>query len=810
MDSEGPTIDPKGSSSRRQEGSDPPSSRTGSTLGSSSLLGSSRRPLTPERGAFDSGEEVAGRYRIIGLLGKGGMGEVYRAHDNAIGQEVAIKFLPEEVSADPARAELFINELRLARQVTHPNVCRVHDIGEANGQLYLTMELIDGEPLSRVIKRLGRLPDERAVQVARQICGGLAAAHAQGIVHRDLKPSNIMIDDEGVPKVLDFGVAAVASHLAPEDITAGTPNYMAPEQLDGNSVTERSDLFSLGLIFYEMFTGRPAIRAKTLDELRRIHRRNPIADPAETGLSIDPSVERTVLACLHRDPLARPRSARIVSAMLPGSDPLADAIAAGETPSPELVAAAGGSQRLNPIIAALLLIVSLASIGLGVFLMERVGLVHRVPLEKPADVLSYDARRIIDSLGYESAGAYRAYSFDLYEEYLQEIAERDKSAQRWDRLSRPRPAPIDFWYRQSPRPISSLAPSGMISYDDPPPIVPGMISVRLDPTGRLRELIAVTSPGELPERAAEPDAAKLFEAAGLDIGAFERVEPGRVPQSYADRLGAWTGVYPESPEVAIRVEAAWLGGKPVAFRIIESEWPDASGVPIETRSRSHDLAETLEGLMLAMILVVGLVLSVQNLRRRRGDRAGAFKLAACVFVLELVGALLLSHHTAEMSALVGRWWMLAAFGCGQAALLWLLYIAIEPYARRIWPETLITWSRLLQGRWRDPSVAQGVLVGIALGGFAICAFSFMELSGTWLGQPPEMPMLDEESSIIALSGPSRVGGLIGTLAGDSVQFALVFLAGLVIVRLIIKNRGGSRRCCTPRSTRSSGRCTTST
>src|SRR5207344_1794900 len=190
-------------------------------------------------GRFAPGAVLDGRYRIIGLLGKGGMGEVYRADDLRLGQPVALKFLPDTVASDPARLAQFHNEVRTARQISHPNICRVHDIGEVEGHLFLSMELVDGEDLASSLRRIGRFPEDKAADIARQLCAGLAAAHQRGVVHRDLKPANVMLDGAGRVRVMDFGLAAVGRV---EDIRAGTPAYMAPEQLLGREVTARSDI----------------------------------------------------------------------------------------------------------------------------------------------------------------------------------------------------------------------------------------------------------------------------------------------------------------------------------------------------------------------------------------------------------------------------------------------------------------------------------------------------------------------------------------------------------------------------------------
>ena len=170
------------------------------------------------------------------------MGEVYRADDLKLGQVVALKFLPEGVERDGQRLERLLNEVRTARQVSHPNVCRVYDVGEVEGHHFLCMEFVDGEDLGSLLRRIGRLPTDKGIEIARQVSAGLAAAHDAGILHRDLKPSNIMIDGRGRARITDFGLAAISGTVPGEEIRSGTPAYMAPEQIAGKGVSQRSDL----------------------------------------------------------------------------------------------------------------------------------------------------------------------------------------------------------------------------------------------------------------------------------------------------------------------------------------------------------------------------------------------------------------------------------------------------------------------------------------------------------------------------------------------------------------------------------------
>src|SRR3989475_7518523 len=170
---------------------------------------------------FVPGTILAERYRIVGLLGRGGMGEVYRADDLKLGQPVARKFLAQHLSADPEAVKRLYSEVRIARQVSHPNVCRVYDIGEIDGQLFLSMEFIKGEELASLLRRIGRLPADKAVEIARQVCAGLAAAHNRGVLHRDLKPANVMIDEHGSARLTDFGIASLAEDIRGPEVRPG-------------------------------------------------------------------------------------------------------------------------------------------------------------------------------------------------------------------------------------------------------------------------------------------------------------------------------------------------------------------------------------------------------------------------------------------------------------------------------------------------------------------------------------------------------------------------------------------------------------
>jgi serine/threonine-protein kinase len=202
---------------------------------------------------FAAGEVFAGRYRMVAHLGQGGMGDVWSADDLVLGMPVALKLM--QSTSATARA-LLLNEVRLARRITHPAVCRVFDIGEERGQVFLSMELVQGEDLAAFVHRVGRLPSDKVAAIGRRLCEALAAAHRQGILHRDLKPANILIDQTGSVRITDFGIA-VTRDAGGHNTGIGTPGYMAPEQLlSGATVSERTDIYALGLVLYELLVGR--------------------------------------------------------------------------------------------------------------------------------------------------------------------------------------------------------------------------------------------------------------------------------------------------------------------------------------------------------------------------------------------------------------------------------------------------------------------------------------------------------------------------------------------------------------------------
>jgi len=249
------------------------------------------------------GSVFAGRYEIIEELGKGGMGNVYRVFDKKVDGEIALKLVKPEIASDKNTLERFRNELKLARDITHKNVCRMYDLNEDKGTHYITMEYVPGGDLKRFIRRSKQLGIGTALSIAKQICEGLVEAHRLGVVHRDLKPNNIMIDDNGNARIMDFGIARSlsAKGITGKGVMIGTPEYMSPEQVEGKEVDQRSDIYSLGIIMFEMVTGRVPFEGDMPFVIGMKHKSEKPKEPKEFNLQIPEDLNRVILKCLEKE-----------------------------------------------------------------------------------------------------------------------------------------------------------------------------------------------------------------------------------------------------------------------------------------------------------------------------------------------------------------------------------------------------------------------------------------------------------------------------------------------------------------------------
>ena len=754
----------------------------------SGLAGAEQRPLSATHAShargvvsgerFAPGTVLAGRYRIVGLLGRGGMGEVYRADDLKLEQPVALKFLPRALEGDADRLERLYGEVRMARQVSHPAVCRVWDVGEAEGQHFLSMEFVDGENLASLLRRIGRLPGDKARDLARQVAAGLAAAHEKGVLHRDLKPANVMVDGEGKVRLTDFGLAGFATSVAGEDVRSGTPSYMSPEQLQGREVTVRSDIYALGVLLYELFTGRRPFEGRTMAELARKHRDDRAIDPSVIVPDLDAAVEGTILACLEKDPRKRPPSASTVLAMLSGQDRLEAAIAAGETPSPELVAAAGEVQGLRPALAWAGLLIVLAAVVLVPFLRPMTSLLGFVPVEKSPEALEDRARELVTRLGAGQDIADSEVGLTTDGEYFRWQAARDFSPARWNGLRTGEPPVVQFWYRSSPRPLAAPASIGEAGWSDPPVLVSGMAGARYDLRGRLIAFYSVPPQVEKPAPPAPaPDWGPLLAEARLDTTKLHAVEPARTPPFFSDARAAWQGAWAERPEIPIRIEVASYRGRPVWFEIVDP-WTRPERMQPFQLTRGQKLGRGLVIALAVLLAAVGTVLARRNVRLGRVDRRGAYRLATTVLSLSVVSWALRAHHVADLGAefgLVARGAALAALAAG---FLWLFYLALEPYVRRLRPWTLVSWTRALNGGTRDVVVGRDLLFGMTWGALLALCLVAADFVPPLLGRAAPTP---DDSFLGTLLGTRHV---LAYLAGSPVDATLLGLAALLLFLIL--------------------------
>jgi serine/threonine-protein kinase len=743
---------------------------------------------------FVAGAILNDRYRIVGLLGKGGMGEVYRADDLKLSQPVALKFLPDHLLSDGAALARFHREVRVARQVSHKNVCRVYDIGEVDGRHFLSMEYIKGEELSSLLRRIGRLPVDKASQLARQMCAGLAAAHDAGVLHRDLKPSNVMIDGDGNARILDFGLAGLTDEFADDELTAGTPAYMAPEQLEGKDCTVASDVYSLGLVLYELFTAKRAFTATTLGELIKLRRSDATpTTPTSIIPDLDPLIERVIERCLQRNPADRPSSALQVAAALPGGDPIAAALAAGETPSPEMVAAAPKKGTLRPAVAMGLLASMIVFIVLAMLLSKQAALHRYLPLTKSPELLREQGSQLVKSFGYTQDPADVATGFEGDPEYLAYLRDNQRTIDAWQTLRSPKPPLIRFWYRQSG---GLLVPFSQqrVEFWDPPRDIPGMVNVALDTEGKLfyLEVVPDQVASQSPAIAGATDSNSatgvvawptLFAAAGLDFARFKAVESQWTPPHAYDARQAWSGSLANLPDIPIRIEAASFHGKPVYFEMV-FPWTAPVTEFTDTNSASQKVAAWTLLAVFFGTLVLGALLALRNLRSGRCDRRGAFRLALVVFALRMTVWLFETHHIAQNREL-----MLLLTGI-QSGLFWscfvgVMYLALEPYLRKRWPERIISWNRLLAGDFRDPLVGRDILIGAASGAFCVALMYFRLALPRWLSLSPGLPDVVAGYKF-GLSGTSAFAQMFSNQLSGSIGLAFIIIFLLLFLSLLFR------------------------
>lgn len=710
---------------------------------------------------FEAGDIAAGRYRVAALAGRGGAGEVYCAEDLLLRQTVALKFLSRG-ARERERAAALLNEVRLARRVRHPNVCQIFDVGEAQGERFLSMEYIRGADLARELRRIGRFAHPKAVHVAHQLCAGLAAIHQQGIVHGDLKPANVMLDENGDVRIVDFGISEARQWTpSPADdeeragTRAGTPAYAPPERWRGEPVSVSSDLYSLGLVLYEVFTGARAIEADGAAAYREQHE-SAIPLPMSSRIyDVEPAVEAIVERCLAKRPEERPASVLEVARALPGGDALGGLVLAGILPSAERVAEGTSEPRPARRATIALAILFVVLLGAAASLIPRAYLVEASDLPLAPVALADRAATLLRALGCRDL-PYRAWGFGVFDDQPEVL----------------------FWYRGSPRPLEAMEIETGVALSDPPLTEDGMVAVVLKPTGELRSFVALGA-AAFAERVPMAEAeSELFDAAGL-----ERADFAAADSSQPRYLGRGEGLaWAARAGAAATVAASAEDGRLVSFEVVEpgrmSLW--STGQPRATARRAF--GPFTRWLALASV-VAATVLGWRNLRRGAVDRLGARRTAVTVLflALALAAANLLGAGVATISL------RFLLFELGQAALFatstWILYAALEPLFRRYWPHGLVTWTRLVRARFRDPLLGRDLVVGACLGATGLI-FEALRVwaAHAFAGHALLTPTIEQAR---ALGGPwgavgAVLAGFLGAIILSWVQFSL-----LVLVRTLV-------------------------
>jgi len=652
------------------------------------------------------------------------MGEVYRADDLELGQSVALKFLPERVAADASWLNRFRNEVRTARQIAHPNVCRIYDIAEQDGHVFLSMEYIDGEDLAGVLRRLGRPSREKSIEIARQICLGLAAAHENNVLHRDLKPANIMIDGRGRVRITDFGLAGFLDELEQTESRAGTPAYMAPEQLTDGKVSARSDIYSLGLILYELFTGKSVFDTNDIEELKRRHTSGTVSTPSSIKDEIDPAVERVVMRCMEQQPENRPQSVYQVLAALPGGDPLAAVLAAGETPSPELVANARDAGGLRPATAIGLVAAMLAFLVVTYVVQARRTV---MPEQSPA-VLSVVAGQIMNELGYHNLPSNTVKGYEGNP--VLSVKHRTRRMTRDDLAELTYPPRFFFWQRWTdgefipanfhfPESFEKNGPIRYHSFD-------GLVV--LDSTGRLVGLHI-----EVPPRKASHneitdfDWSPLLRRLSVPESNASVVSIAKNPPVVTAKGVAWRIDGASPYENGTIIQAGALGGRINYCEVIPPN-------PTQPGTQYASSIETINNIVDTVVVCLLVFLAWRNLQASRGDPRNAFRCALVIGVL--YGAMEVLAMGLGDLPILGHLRALHTDRSGghvvlHAVKVWVIYMAVEPYVRRTWPRLLVGSLRILDGRLGDPAVGRECLLGVVGGVGVVAIHALMTLANSY-------------------------------------------------------------------------------
>ena len=704
------------------------------------------------------GDIVAQRYRVIRMLGKGGMGEVFQAQDLTLGKTVALKFISPRLSRDREVHQRFLDEVRLTQEVSHANVCRVFDIHQHDTTTFLSMEYVDGEDLASLVRRIGRLEPGKASEVAAEVCAGLAAAHQKQILHRDLKPSNVLLDGQGRVKIVDFGLASI---FGSQPDYSGTPGFMAPEQIESGTSSVRTDVFSLGLVLHFLFTGIRATRSD--DGSARV-------SPTLHDSNINPLASQVIASCLQRDSDSRPSNVADVAQAFPAVDRIERAHRLGITPSVESIADSRVKEMFSSPLVAAMVIGLLAGLA-AVFALSKHGIVGSTSVEHP-QVLIHDAKNVMESIGYDTEPQDTAWGF----QFASSVIDAKNNTVE--------PSPIQFWYRESqaqmwPRRFFDRGikrQGGRVTYDDPV-LAPGMVSMKATSAGELVELIARPTLVQNAQGASPTELLKRH-AATLEIDPHSIAEKSRefdVPVPYHSAT-VFHAVSNRSGNVEIL--AATLGNRLVYFRATPQE-SSASFEFVRSAHMDVDRASVIFILLLAVTAWIG----VRNYRNRLADRSSAARMGIFMTLAALAYVMLYASHTRSItdeSLLLHQslaW--VAFFGVHT----WLSYLALEPFMRQYWPRELVSWSRLMQGRFRDPLVGKHLCIGVLMGlAVRVVELSFASFSSE----------IDSTKLYVAANELMPLLGVFGALAQIAGALCGSILSGLFLMLTLVLCRATFR------------------
>ncbi|TWU50489.1 Serine/threonine-protein kinase PknH [Rubripirellula tenax] len=799
------------------------------------------RPVKPLSGSgnrsgagarFMPGQLLADRYRIVSMLGRGGMGEVYRAEDIRLGHTVALKFLPVERAGNQRHLEYLYKEVRLSQRLTNPHICRVHDLVEVDGQHCLSMEYIEGEDLKSLLRRVGPLPEPKALELAHQICDGLHAAHQVGVLHRDLKSANVMIDERGRARIADFGLAREKNLIDPNEGLTGSPNYMAPEQMARNETSVQSDLFSLGLILFEVLTGKPAHNGTSRDEIGRMHQRDEAEQAILKRNDISPAIVTAIATCLRRKPEDRPSSVAAFAETLPGRLSLSDAFRSGEMASPNMIAEVRSRNstidrhRIGWIMAACISV--LIAVAYFSTTFQQFG------IDRSLTSLADDASEYRELLGWP-AGTSNVYRYVANRPAMRWFSNNAAAPDQHESGNRSYSAYESsyFWYRESPTPLIALLPywkgDGFLVVDEVRPsiLAPDGMHMRLDAQGNLKYYSAIPSTEffssqdssapdvedtEFEDAEGNPWWHQPLELAGLSpsqISRLQPIPPEFTPLGFANERRSWIlpktddelssrvnsaasidNANTDTPiaariEQMVRIDAARADDTVTYFRIV-MPWDDAS--PVIPWNGFASRNRVLAILIITWIpVLLGLIVWQvrKNLYAKRADRLGAIRLAGfgafTVIMIWLLGG---THavDALEMDTLVTA----LAGACLVYVVMWLAYIAFEPVVRRHWPTSLVSWSRLLHGNWNDSLVGRDVLIGCTVGALAaISKHLIFDLPSLWGDATFGLPNV---TNLTPLHGLRIAVGEVTTAASQAIVYSIFFQLFFLIALRVLTGR----------------------